>query len=425
MSVYSGPEIPNDNLIFYFDSRNTKKSWVGQPTTNLWSAVANGTDLNTVNNWGMPNSGATITSEVYLETFNNNRIWLVTVSIGTISGFASWRSCLPNTYDSTYGTVRRLNFKVKMLKGSLTSISAHTGGGNSGHNPANFTAIDPLTIVGTDPTGWFQFDGSVSGSYPSGHCVGVGILSQDIQFLVTEPIVSPSSVLVAYTPTSRTNAQAILDLTGNNTITATELTYNSDGTFSFAGDGANTGNPPGDRITVSSAITNTSPTNRPNGCTYLWWSRISAAQPSGQCILFGLGTVAHIEFKNEGTSAPFFRTEGAVQNGYSFGAGTVPGGSLVGRWACFAIVFANAEGSRPVRWYHNASLFHTGNMTGGSSPTTEYFFFTDIGRSTGDPTFLYSESFKGDIGSFQIYDTALTASQIRQLFDVQRSIYGI
>ena len=52
------------------------------------------------------------------------------------------------------------------------------------------------------------------------------------------PLLEASSVASAFTANTRTNTQALLDATGNNTLTISSLTYANDNTFSF--NGANT-----------------------------------------------------------------------------------------------------------------------------------------------------------------------------------------
>lgn len=209
--------------------------------------------------------------------------------------------------------------------------------------------------------------------------------------------------------------------TSNTTLNNVSID-NSDagaGHLYLSGNGERDGSPEGDSISLPTTF-NTG--NYPNGSTIAWWSKISASQPNGQCILFGATTIAHVEFKSEGTSSPYFRTEAAYHNGYSFGTGTIPGGSLVGRWAHFAIVFDFTVSPRQVLWYHDGSLFHThSNFDNGNSGTGEQFYFNKIGRSTGTSSYLYSQSFKGYISNFLIYDYPLAAGEVRQNYIASKS----
>ena len=219
------------------------------------------------------------------------------------------------------------------------------------------------------------------------------------------------------------------DVSGNsNNATLNGPTYNSNGYFSFDGSGEKDGSPTGDYISGFGGGGGTCSTDQyAMGASYCWWSRITSAQTSGQCILYGSSTIAHVEFKNEGTSSPYFRTEAARDNGYSFsGNDTIPGGSLVNRWAHFVIAFDNSSSPRTVKWYHNGDLFYTKtNFDSGDFTTTEYFYLNDIGRSTGTSSYFYSQSFYGDLGPFHFYGRNLSAAEVKQNFNAQRSRFGL
>ncbi len=71
MSLNHSPKIVTDNLAFYIDLANTKKSWMGAPATNIIPSPAINGRFTTANGWG---------------TFNANQYGSGTYfSIGTIS----------------------------------------------------------------------------------------------------------------------------------------------------------------------------------------------------------------------------------------------------------------------------------------------------------------------------------------------------
>jgi hypothetical protein len=88
-----------------------------------------------------------------------------------------------------------------------------------------------------------------------------------------------------------------------------------------------------------------------------------------------------------------------------------------GVWSNFTIVFANGEAGRPVRWYQNGKLFHTGSMTNGSNPEGEYFSFSGLGRATGSSSYTYAKSFDGKIRGFRIYGNTLTPEEVAQEYN--------
>jgi len=199
--------------------------------------------------------------------------------------------------------------------------------------------------------------------------------------------------------------------------------FNSNGYFDFLGQGEYDGDPTGDYISLNNDVTNTSPSIKPNGVTYDWWMKFNGNQTHGHCILYGSGTMNHMEWRGTTTDG-YWRTEAAIQNGYSFGASGDFGHQLE-EWFNMTVVFANNEEFRPVRWYLNGNLFYTGNMTGGTSPSTEYFRPNAFGRATGTSQYLYSESFLGSLSIFKIYDRVLTPGEILYNHIALRGRFGV
>jgi hypothetical protein len=182
--------------------------------------------------------------------------------------------------------------------------------------------------------------------------------------------------------------------------------------YSFDGTGTIDGLVHGSNIEILETITGTD--NYTNGCTYSFWINVDTDAVNRMALLRGEATFNHIEIY---TTGKYFRTEASLQNGYSFGTGVFPD-NIRGDWGHFVIVFANAESGRPVRWYQNGTLFHTGSLSGGTYPDTEHFSFSSIGRSTGTVDYNYSPSFDGNIQDVRIYNRALTAKEIKTIYNM-------
>ena len=215
----------------------------------------------------------------------------------------------------------------------------------------------------------------------------------------------------------------IYDLTGNgNTSTMNDVTH-SDGAFIFDGTGERDGSPLGAYITLPTSVTTTHPDTKTNGVTYQWWMKIDEDQAQGHGLFVGSGTINHLEYRGSSSTNGKFRTEAKLQNGYSFGTGNV---SLdKNYWHNIAVVFANSETDRPVRWYKNGELFHTGDMTSGTQADDEHFIPNKFGSATGHPEYLYVQSFYGRASILSFYDKALTQNEIKQNFNALRGRYGI
>jgi hypothetical protein len=82
--------------------------------------------------------------------------------------------------------------------------------------------------------------------------------------------------------------------------------------------------------------------------------------------------------------------------------------------------------TRAVKWYKNGTLFHTHpNFYSGTAGTSEDFYFTEIGRATGTGTYLYAKSWSGLLNGFKVYGKSLTASEIAQNYNAQKSRFGL
>jgi hypothetical protein len=212
------------------------------------------------------------------------------------------------------------------------------------------------------------------------------------------------------------------DLMGNYNSTIYGAVYDSSGNFEFRGNGDRDSDPIGDYISLNTTATTTNPTTKTNGVTYNWWMRFDGNQPTGHGIFVGSTTINHLEWRGSVESGNW-RTEAVLQNGYSFGGGSQS--NQLNNWINMCIVFANNEVGRPVRWYRNGILFHTGSMSNGNNPTTEYFQPNKFGSATGNASFPYVESFLGRLSQLKIYNKSLSLQEIVNNYEAFRGRYGI
>lgn len=205
MSSYSGPEIANDGLVFAYDMSNTQKSWKGKPTVNLIANAGSDAELSrsgvgyayfsqditayVLANWSVSNNALSM-------SFEGKRDYSIGGTGGGGDGYPSmyiyftdlsWLSSFGiSTYDWSYNALNNIIMPNPTGKGIAFSIY-HMNAGNPGL------------------------------SYSRKHQVEFGTFAT--------PFVNGT----------RSTTQAIVDLTSNNTITATSLTYANDNTFSFNG----------------------------------------------------------------------------------------------------------------------------------------------------------------------------------------------
>lgn len=210
MSVYAGPEVVLNGLIFDFDIKNTK-SWKGAPTTNLAKNASNQID------WSVSN----LTQAVTLSTITANEVYRITSTSATGTSFRIYFANAVLVNGSTY----TVSYKYRFISGGPTFR-------------ANDWCDTAITRVTTD-LGAGVFYETSTGTRAT-YDVTYRFLDLEISNNTVVEIWDLQLELGSFaTPYSsnqvRSNTESIYDLLGRNTLTASSLTYNSDNTFGFNG----------------------------------------------------------------------------------------------------------------------------------------------------------------------------------------------
>jgi hypothetical protein len=382
MSLSHSPLIVTNGLVLYTDASNTKKSWLGGPTTNLANlSVLTGNSPNvvmtTVNDI-LPNGNYGAVNEFNCQIIADpNR----TIGIGS--------------FLLTSGVTYTLSFYVK-------NISC-TGFGGNLYSPTS-NVLGNITYP-TVPVGvWTRV--STTFTIPSGYGSsfnlspqlfrdgGIGILRiANVQLEV-------SGFATPYTSSSRTTTQNLVDITGNNLITANSLTYNSDGSFSFNG----TSN----YVTMpENAVFNTQTPSvevwvKPNVLTQNGFFFEKGAVNTQYALFLEGANITWRQYLSGSlgsmlaTSATYLNTSQYAQIVGTFTSGSrclYVNGVLVASDAATGTFANNANG---------CSI----GVYGGASGTNAYWF-------------------NGSIGSVKVYNRVLTASEVKQNFNALRGRYGI
>jgi len=194
---------------------------------------------------------------------------------------------------------------------------------------------------------------------------------------------------------TRSNTQAILDLTKNNTITANSLTYAADGTFSFNG----TSN-------YMDLGVNSVTLGIKRVATYSCWIKPTTTGAVYAISDYGVNALGMTLRTNDSTGADFYVYPNNHRITYTYNFNPNIWYNLVG-------VMDNLN----MYMYLNGVLVGTatlGEDIGNSSNTLK------IG-SRGDNA-LYGAGYASNV---MIYNRALTAAEVRQNFNASRGIYGV
>jgi hypothetical protein len=190
---------------------------------------------------------------------------------------------------------------------------------------------------------------------------------------------------------TRSNTQAIIDQTGNNTITANSLTYAADGTFSFNGSSnyIDCGN--GVSLQQASSITMAA-----------WVNPVSAS---------GLGNVMS---KNQNSGYRFRLDSTSNALWWYVSGNSVQGGECPNNVWSYCAVTGDSSG---LKAYVNGQLVASNTTPfSPSAPTGGNLLIGSLGGA---------EFFNGKIGSAFMYNRALTAAEVKQNFNALRGRFGI
>ena len=246
MSLSHSPSIVSNGLVFAYDQNNIKsyKGPVLQNLANAISVVGVGTStgyVSTALTETIDISGLGLTT-VYTNIIQNNYTSYTPNSTNCCPSLHSWGNIAvsPSTL-YTYGIVYKCdsgytgpNYMYRYEYTSNGGAYVTEGGVHSDANRVSlgngwYYAWGTFTTSAT--TNWLGYCGAFYYRYsPYIDKLSVAkVLIAAGNWSNTHPKYWPES------NTTRSNTQAILDLTNNNPVTANSLTYASDGTFSFNG----------------------------------------------------------------------------------------------------------------------------------------------------------------------------------------------
>ena len=390
MSLAHSPSVVTNGLVYYHDMNNTKKSWGGWPVTNQFTLPTNA-----VNGFGVQNSTFT---RIYSGTYGDytiqptDYVWQYNIT-GPDCPYHGWD--IPTTAGTV--VVWSFSYYVSPTTVGYPSTNYIANMENTGFGGGGGGYADPTpSVIGVWKTGYIVSTATANGTarclmYP-GACGGQLATSGFI--LYKNPQVEfnpPGSMPTPFVAGTRSTTQAIIDLTGKNTVTATSLTYASDGSFSFNG--------------------STNYIDCGNGVGLQQASAITMAAWVNPTSWAGFGNIMS-KNQNSGYRFRIDSTAGALWwyvSGNSIQGGVVP----LNAWS-YCVVTGNSSG---LNAYVNGVLVATNAVA--FTPTTPTGGNMFIGTYGG------AEYFNGKIGVAQVYNRALSAGEILQNFNALRGVYGI
>ena len=400
MALVHSPSIVTTGLNFYYDMNNNQKSWKGAPVTNYISnpyASHNGSSF--VNfGYNYANLGATYT---YVPGVNNpiNSPGVLEYYSGTdgYKYFSIDSQTLPATGTYTFSYYARLKgsggVSNRPVDNQLWRANGTDRSVTGDWNPT-FTT-DWVRYATTGPA-----EASTILQYFPVHS-GLVYGGYTIQYCGFQ--LEQGSYATPFVVGTRSNTQALVDLTGRNTITASSLTYSSDNTFTFTKSSGNYLTLP----LLSSVNTN---------ITVSCWAYVTLGT-SGCIFESGFGSGFGI----------------GIGNNYYTAADT--GNNIVAlfpavRWISTGVSYGSTGWKNIVVTMDNAavpSIYLNGNLIGTYSGTVPLTPVTNsyVGRNLGDEGSATDRAFNGQISSVAFYNRTLSLAEIQQNFNALRGRYGL
>jgi hypothetical protein len=418
MGLAHSPQVVTDGLVFYYDMGNPQKSWRGAPTTNL--------QLPNVIDWSNSATVSLVTSEV---SPINTPVYAVT------DNNTSWLSCNRNITVPNNSNTYTLSIYIKKTYGATSAMLGFNSGFSGGTTVALSQRFNSDTGVGNSGTvddlgTWWRWKFSLTnnstgnttlycsffpatGFYNSGdNATATGTA------LVSAVQIEQNAFATPFVNGTRSNTQAILDLTGNNTVTATSLTYNSDGSFSFNGSNDEM-HPPINHSYLSSSALEVIFRSTSHGSGFK--TIIGYRHNSG----FSIPTIGSLYLNSNNLSASVI----AASQVYRTATSSVS----IATNTFYHVVLNKNTSSGLLEIYVNGVL--TGSQTFDAATFGQWTSagqfigadILDIGKSTNTNSGQgwATDFFNGIIPVAKVYNRVLTAAEVQQNFNALRGRYGI
>jgi hypothetical protein len=389
MGASSGPDTITDGLVFAYDMGNPDKSWKGAPTTNL---ITNPLPNGTTTGFAAIGGVGTLTYDT-----QNQAIKWVRTSYESWGAYHNVNPIFNGTLSTSVQYSISFEWKVENnnFSNNVYTYELVQGNAVSPAGTANLAANSTL-----QPNGWFLFkytftpaNAGVGDAYnriyfPSQSANTSTFYWRKIQF-------EQRAFATPFVSGTRSNTQALFDLTNRSTITASSLTYSSDNSFSFDGiDDTVTANLTG--IPNFSALT-----------VNVWfYSNVNTST----CLINNLPFILH--FRGAGF---YLRSSDGVNDSGYLAWQTLPSGNV------WNMLTATWNGTTMKLYLNGNKQSNELSYSGGT---------TGLLRANENVTvggyFNVSQPWtNGKIGQAAIYNRALSENEVSQNFNALRGRYGI
>ncbi len=384
--MYYSPKTSTDGLVFHYDTGNTVRSYLGEPTTNLnpYTLSDSGTDGS-----GQSNVGTrTILSSNHVRIVDVDSNTRQTHLIGGLTG----------------GTIYTISVEFKKLSGTPTfrfQIQDHSGGTYLRTIKFTDTAeIGIADIDGWQTASWTFTLGADANAVRIWYQDGADYTTYTHSFELRNPQLEAKSHPTPYTPpsTTRSATQGLKDLTGGSTIDISPTSFNSNAEIEY--DGTN------DYIYVGSKTW-----SFPSGATVEQVIKpLTLNREQGFFTLNNYGAGSYINFWMPTSNTMRWEVIGTTSSGYS----TINGTTVFQTGRYYHVV--GTFNGTTTKIYINGIEENSQTMANQPTSMTAQM---DIGRyDTSYPS-------SAQIPVTKFYTRPLTAAEIQRNFNAVKSRFNI
>lgn len=382
MALNHSPKIVTDGLVFYYDMNNTKKSNIGDTTTNL---ITNGDFSSGLTSWSNYSISPTVVTVYDFPTaLGQPKQVAQCITLAALSGGGNYGGISRSVPVLTTGTTYTLSAYVRSASGPMR-ISFSNQNGSGDENNLSFTNYN----IGSN---WTRVQRTATLNLQKNTLY---IWNQTIAngvFQLGDVQLEAKSTATTFTSSTRSNTQSIIDLTSVNTCTVSSLTFVDSQNFIFNG--------------VNNYIDLGTTIQLTNNFSLSVWHK----NPNTGYII-DQGNI-----DNDPTGCLEWTNYGLSLNANNLAGGATASASLnTSNWNNVVCTFASSV----TNFYVNGEFIQTIN--------TAFSSFSPQGQilKIGRRAFNTSSIFSGTIGNVQIYNKVLSANEVRQNFNSLRGRYGI
>ena len=400
MSLHHNPKIVTDGLVFGYDMDNVAKSFKGKPTTNLTT--------NTPTQAGWQGNYSLVSSDT--KTFD------VTTQQNNSSTTSAWRTWYWDV-SSYEGSTITISGDVQFLEANDAEFLHITiGQGNTGSFPvhiAGSSAADKVQIsTRPDQKIHMTWTGTINSAGLVGFTQWINNVTADggnSTLRISNIQIEVSGFETPFVNGTRSNTQALLDMSkSKNTITATSLTYNSDGTFEF-----NNNN----YLSLNTGITGS------NFTVLMWhYNGASSFATAGHRTFLSTNNL-RFQWDDTPDRGPFVDFNSGSGGGQAnFGSSLTPANFLQ-KYTMVGLVGGSTVKTtfNGVTSGQSSTISATRNFSSNGNVSIGIDNLSGIGGSDH----INREGSVVKMPLIQIYDRALTEAEIKQNFNATRGRFGI